>query len=88
MLTHTVELKTNTFSILAFQESTILIAICPPQQNGCVRFLLYPPTSKARREVANLTERKNPHTPFMVSKNLFIPTQIAKFITIHEINFW
>ena len=24
---------------------------------------LYPPASKASREVANLTERKNPHTP-------------------------
>ena len=25
-------------------------------------FLFYPPASEASREVANLTERKNPHT--------------------------
>ena len=27
------------------------------------RLNFYPPASKASREVANLTERKNPHTP-------------------------
>ena len=32
---------------------------------------IYPPASKASREVANLTERKNPHTPYMVSKNIY-----------------
>ena len=31
-----------------------------------------PTASEASREVANLTERKNPHTPYMVSKNLSI----------------
>ena len=33
----------------------------------------YPPASKASREVANLNERKNPHTPlYIVSKNLSV----------------
>ena len=30
----------------------------------------YPPASEASRDVANLTERRNPQTPYMVSKNL------------------
>ena len=29
------------------------------------RYKHYPPTSEASREVANLTERKNPYTPFI-----------------------
>ena len=28
----------------------------------------YPPASEASREVANLTERKNPHTPVYVTE--------------------
>ena len=28
-----------------------------------VKYIVYPSVSKASREVANLTERKNPHTP-------------------------
>ena len=32
---------------------------------------LFPPASEASREVANLTE-KNPHPPYMVSKNLSV----------------
>ena len=28
-----------------------------------IAFLIHPPVSKASREVANLTERKNLHTP-------------------------
>ena len=28
-----------------------------------VSLIVYPPVSKAGREVAHLTERKNPHTP-------------------------
>ena len=28
-----------------------------------LQFLFYPPASEASREIANLTERKNPHTP-------------------------
>ena len=35
-------------------------------------FIFYPPASKTSREVANLTERKNLHAPFMVSKNLSV----------------
>ena len=31
-----------------------------------------PPVRKASREVANLTDRRNPHTPYMVSKNLLV----------------
>ena len=31
-----------------------------------------PPASEESREVANLTERKNTHTPYMVSKNLSV----------------
>ena len=31
-----------------------------------------PPENVASREVANLTERKYPHTPHMVSKNLSV----------------
>ena len=33
----------------------------------------YPPVSEASREVANLTERKNPHTPvYGVKENLLL----------------
>ena len=34
--------------------------------------VVYPPASQASREVANLTEIKNQHTPYMVSKNLSV----------------
>ena len=37
----------------------------------------YPPVSEASREVANLTERKNPHNP--VSKNLSVCLSVTKF---------
>ena len=33
---------------------------CAP---GLTGWIFYPPRSKASREVANLTERKNPYTP-------------------------
>ena len=33
---------------------------------------IYPPASKGNREVSNLTEIKNPHTPNMVSNNLSV----------------
>ena len=36
------------------------------------RQIVNPPASKARREVANLTERKNPHTPVYVVKDYFL----------------
>ena len=32
----------------------------------------YPPVSKASREVANLTERKNPHNPVYGGKELIL----------------
>ena len=32
---------------------------------GLMPLIFYPPASEASREVANLTERKNPHTPQM-----------------------
>ena len=32
--------------------------------NSSCKTNIYPPASKESREVANLTERKNPHTPF------------------------
>ena len=39
-----------------------------------------PPASAASREVANLTERKNIHTPYMVSENLSVcPYVCCKF---------
>ena len=39
-----------------------------------IRYLhnFYPLVSEASREVANLTERKNPYTLYMVSKNLSV----------------
>ena len=37
------------------------VLICFVQYSGL--FGCYPPASEASREVANLTERKNPHTP-------------------------
>ena len=43
----------------------------------------YAPASKGSRKVANLTERKNPQPPYMVSKNLsvffaFLPCATSK----------
>ena len=32
-------------------------------ETDLIQLLFYPPASEANREVANLTERKNPHTP-------------------------
>ena len=40
--------------------------------------LFYPPTSKARREVANLTEKKNPHTPV---------NGVKEFVCLSLVNF-
>ena len=37
--------------------------------NNCL--CCYPPASKASREEANLTERKNPHTPLYGVKECF-----------------
>ena len=39
----------------------------------------YPPASEASREVANLTERKNPHTLFGVKE--FVCLSVTKFDT-------
>ena len=36
----------------------------------------YPPASKASREVANLTERKNPHTPVYGVKEFTLATTL------------
>ena len=38
----------------------------------------YPPASEASREVANLTERKNPHTPVYGVKE-FVCLSVVKF---------
>ena len=37
-----------------------------------------PPASKASREVAHLTERKNLHTPILTLGDVIDPTQIIK----------
>ena len=39
---------------------------------------MYPPASKANREAANLTERKNPHTPVY---------GVKEFVCLSIINF-
>ena len=44
--------------------------------------LNYPPESEASREVANLTERKNLRTPYMVSTNLFRPDLDSQIFNI------
>ena len=48
----------------------------------------YPPASEAIREVANITERKNQHTPYMVPKNLSVCPSVTNFdpnyLTLHD----
>ena len=44
----------------------------------CLRFEIYPPASEASREVANLTERKNPHALYFEDKKL---PRLAPFAT-------
>ena len=39
----------------------------------------HPPESKASSEVANLVERKNLHTIYMVSKNLSVCLSVVNF---------
>ena len=38
------------------------------------RLCIHPPASEASREVANLTERKNPHTPVYGVKDFVCPS--------------
>ena len=56
----------SSFKGKGFSEESMqfLIHVSPPHQ------LTYPPGIEASREVANLTERKNPHTPVCLLPNL------------------
>ena len=46
----------------------------------------YPPASEARREVANLTERKNPHTPvYGVKEFVCLSVRLWQFVVGHNI---
>ena len=56
---------------------------CPSVFVGSLRtifkfWMCYPPASEASREVANLTERKNPHTPVHGVKN-FVRLSVINF---------
>ena len=44
------------------------------------KFLLYPPAIEASKEVANLTERKNPHTPVMLCYVMLYAFIVCLFI--------
>ena len=44
-----------------------------------------PPVSEASRAVANLTERKSPHTPLFVSKNLSVCLSVCLLQTLTPI---
>ena len=46
----------------------------------------YPPASKASREVANLTERKNPHTPVYGVKE-FVCLSVCPSVTNFDPNY-
>ena len=46
--------------------------LCWPEKKPRLQMTTYfPPAREASREVANLTVRKNPHTPYMVSNNFW-----------------
>ena len=44
------------------------------------------PASEASRKVANLTERKNLHTPYMVSKNLSICQSVCLSVCLSVVD--
>ena len=52
-----------------------------------VLYFCYPHASEASREVANFNERKNPHTPYMVSKNLSVCLSVCLSVINFDPNY-
>ena len=60
---------TSTYPSLYLKRKLKLCSVILPGKT--VQYYHNPPASEASREVANLTERKNPHTPIYGVKEFF-----------------